>query len=106
MKEKKRDPRLSDHVSCRISAEKYKHLQRQLTNGLFYLQYDVANFIFLLKYRQQKVDLNEGGKSVVFVTKRHLYAQLSNTKISYLRKNTYLRKDSAFLHFRLETYEN
>ena len=35
MKEKKRDPRLFDHVSYRILAKKYKHLQLKLTNGLF-----------------------------------------------------------------------
>ena len=65
------------------------------------------NFIFLLKYRQQKVDLNTSKKSLVFVTIRHLYVQLSYTKISYLRKNTHLRKDAAFLHFRLkERWEN
>ena len=77
-----------------------------MTNGLFYLQYDVANFIFSLKYRQRKVDLNAGEKSLLFVTKLHrkfhLYAQLSYTKISYLRKNTHLRKDAVFLHFRLK----
>ena len=62
MKEKKRDPRLFDHVSYRILAKK-------LTNGLFWLQYYLANFIFLLKYRQRKVDLNAGEKSLVFVTR-------------------------------------
>ena len=30
MKEKKRDPRLFDHVSYRILAKKYKHLQRKV----------------------------------------------------------------------------
>ena len=69
------------------------------------------NFIFLLKYRQQKVDLNTSKIPLVFVTIRHrkfhLYVQLSYTKISYLRKNTHLRKDAAFLHFRLkERWEN
>ena len=69
------------------------------------------NFIFSLKYRQQKVDLNASKKSFVFVTIRlrkfHLYVQLSYAKISYLRKNTHLRKDVAFLHFRLkESSEN
>ena len=53
-----------------------------------------------------KVDLNAGRKSLVFVTKRHrkfyLYAQLPYTKISYLRKNTHLLKDAAFLHFRFK----
>ena len=34
-KEKKRDPRLFNHLSYRILAKKYKHLQRKLTNGLF-----------------------------------------------------------------------
>ena len=82
-----------------------------LSNGLFQVQYDVENLIFLLKYRQQKVDLYASEKSLVFVTKRHrklhLYAQLSYKKISYLRQNTHLRKDAAFLHFRLkESSEN
>ena len=37
----------------------------------------------------------------------HLYAQLSYTKISYLSKNTHLRKDAAFSHFCLkESSEN
>ena len=78
----------------------------KLTNGLFQLQYDVADFTFSLKYRQRKVDLNASEKSLVFVTKRprefHLCAQLSYTKISYLHKNTHLQKDAAFLHFRLK----
>ena len=82
-----------------------------LSNGLFQVQYDVENLIFLLKYRQQKVDLYASEKSLVFVTKRHrkfhLQAQLSYKKISYLRQNTHLRKDAAFLHFRLkESSEN
>ena len=77
-----------------------------MTNGLFQLQYGVANFIFSLKYRQQKVDLSTGKKLLLFPTKRHgkfhLYAQLSYTKISYLPKNTHLRKGATFLHFRLK----
>ena len=63
------------------------------------------NFIFLLKYRQQKVDLNTSKKSLVFVRIRqrkfHLYVQVSFTKISYVPRNMHLRKDAAFLHFRL-----
>ena len=55
------------------------------------------NFIFSLKYRQQKVDLNTRKKTLVFV---------SYTKISYLRKYTHLRKDAVFLHFRLKEAEN
>ena len=85
MKKKKRDPWFFDQVSCGILVEKYKHLQRKLTNGLFSLQYDVANFFFLLKYRQRKVDLNTSEKPLVFITIRHkkfhLYVQLSYTKI-------------------------
>ena len=59
----------------------------------------------------RKVYLNASEKLLVFVTiphrKFHLYVQLSYTKISYLRKNTHLRKDAAFLHFRLkESSEN
>ena len=34
--------------------------------------------------------------------KFYLYVQLSYTKISYLRKNTHLQEDAAFLHFRLK----
>ena len=69
------------------------------------------NFILSLKYRQRKVDLNANEKSLVFVTIRHrkfhLYVQLSHAKISYLRKNTHLRKDAAFLRFHLkESSEN
>ena len=69
------------------------------------------NLIFSLIYCQQKVDLNTSKKSLVFVAIRyrkfHLYVQLSCTKISYLRTNTHLRKNAAFLHFRLkESSEN
>ena len=69
------------------------------------------NFIFSPRYRQQKVDLNTSEKSLVFVKTRHRkfcsYVQLSYKKSSYLRKNTHLRKDVAFLHFRLkESSEN
>ena len=108
MKEKKRDEILDSSITflTDISEKKYKHIHRKLTNGLFWLQYNVANFIFLLKYRQPKVDLNAGEKLLVFITKRHrkfhLYPQLPYTKVSYLRKNTHLRKDAAFLHFRLK----
>ena len=42
------------------------------------------NFIFLLEYRQRNVYLGTSKKSLVFVTIRHL------------------RKDAAFLHFRLK----
>ena len=72
-----------------------------LTNDAFSLQYDIENFILLLKYRQRKVYLNPSEKSLVFVTIRHRIFQLSYTNISYLRKNTHWRKDAAFLHFRL-----
>ena len=69
------------------------------------------NFIFSLKYRQRKVDLNANEKSLIFIAIRHrkchLYLELTYTKISYLRKNTHLRKDAAFSHFRLkESSEN
>ena len=59
------------------------------------------NFIFFLKYRQQKVDLNTSKKSLVIVTVQY-HIQLSYMKISYLRKYTHLREDAAFLHFRLK----
>ena len=67
-----------------------------------------GNFIFLLKYLQRKIDINVNKKSLVFVSIRHfftkfnLYVQLSYTKISYLCKNTRVRKDAASLHFRLK----
>ena len=72
------------------------------------------NFMFSLKYCQQKVDLDTCKTSLAFVTIRHfkfhLYDKLASTKISYLHKNTHLRKDAAFLHFLSqecsETYEN
>ena len=64
------------------------------------------NFKFWPKHRQWKVDLNANEKLLVFVAIRQrkfrLYVQLSYTKISYLRKNTHLRKIAAFLHFRLK----
>ena len=64
------------------------------------------NFIFSLKYRQRKVDLNTSEKSLVFVAMRRrkfrLYVQVSYTKVSYLRENTPLWKDAAFLHFCLK----
>ena len=34
MKERKKDPQLFDHVSYRILAEKYKHLQRKVDQWL------------------------------------------------------------------------
>ena len=69
------------------------------------------NLILSLMYRQRKVDLNTIKKSLVFVTIRHrkfhLYVQVSYREISYLRKNTHLRKDAAVLHFRSkESSEN
>ena len=71
MKKKKTDPRLfEDQVSYRILVKKYKHLQRKIDQWLVSWQYYVANFIFSVKYRQRKVDINEGEKSLVFVTKR------------------------------------
>ena len=71
----------------------------KLTNRLFLLQYYVENFAFLVKYRQRKVDLDTSEKLLVFFTIQHLYAQLSYMKIPYLRENTHLWKDVAFLHF-------
>ena len=69
------------------------------------------NFIFLLKYSQQKFYLNADEKLFSFGTvwhrKFHLYVQLPYTKISYLRKHTHVRNDAAFLYFRLkESSEN
>ena len=106
MKDKK-DPRFFDHIFCRILAKKYKNLQQKVDQWFAF----AVNFIFSLKYRQWKVDLNSSEKSPVFVTIRHrkfhLYVQLSHTKISFLRRNKHLREDAAFLHFRLkESSEN
>ena len=91
---RKRDPRFFDHVSCRILLEKYKHLQRKVDQWLVFA---------VIRQKMSSVDLNASEKSLVFVTIRHrkfhLYVQLSYTKISKLRKNAHLWKDTAFLHF-------
>ena len=55
------------------------------------------NFIFSLKYRQRKVDLNTSKKSLVYVTIHNFIVQLSYAKISYLRKNSHLRIDAIHL---------
>ena len=60
------------------------------------------NFIFLLKYRQRKVDLNTSKKSLVFVTIRHLYVQLSFMKISFLGKKYAFAERCCFLTFSFE----
>ena len=64
------------------------------------------NFIFSLKYRQRKVDLNTSEKSLVFVTIRHRkfhpYVQLSHKKISNLRKNKHFGEIYCFLTFSFE----
>ena len=74
----------------------------KLTNGFLFLQYDVANLIFSLKYRQRKIDLNTSEKSLHLVTIRP-----SCTKVFYLRNDTHLWKNAAFLDFHLkESSEN
>ena len=78
---------------------------------MFSQQYDVENFIFFVKYPQQKVHLKTSQKSLFFVTlqhrKFHLYIELSYTKISYLRQNMHFQRDAAFLLLRLnEISEN
>ena len=77
--------------------------KKNLTNRLFSLQYDVQNFIFLLKYCKRRVGLNTSQKLLVFVTiqhrKFHLCVQLSTTKIPYLRKKMDLWKDAALYIF-------
>ena len=55
----------------------------KLTNCLFSLQYDVANFIFSFKYRQQKVDQNVSEKLLIFVTIRQKILSLN---FSYLTR--------------------
>ena len=101
-KRKKKDPRFFDHVSCRIS-EKQTSSAKSWPIACFRCN-KTENFIFSLKHRRRKVDLNTSEKWLVFVTIRHrkchLYVQLSYTKISYLRKNTRLRKDAAFIFVR------
>ena len=47
--EKKRDPCFFNHVS-------YVFFNEKFADGLFSLQYNVEDFIFLHKYRQRKVD--------------------------------------------------
>ena len=64
------------------------------------------NVIFFLKYCHKNFDLNVSKKSLVFVTIRkikfHPYDQLSYTKVSYLPKNTHLRRDATFFTFSFE----
>ena len=65
----------------------------------------------LISSIKRRVDLNTSQKLLASVTiwhwKFHLYVQLTYMKISYLRKNTHLREDAAFLYFRLkESSEN
>ena len=110
MKKKKRDLRFFDHnPTITFPAGHYikntNIVNKKLANRLFSLQYE--NFIFWLKYRQQKVDLKTTQKLLVFVTiqhrKFHLYVQLSCMKIKYIyARKTHLRKDAAFSHFRLK----
>ena len=103
---RKKDLRFYGHVSWRILSGKCKKPSTKSWPMTFFRCNTAENFIFSLAYRQWKVDLNTSRKSLVFGTIRHrkfhLYVQLSYTKISYLRKNTHLRKDAAFLHFRLK----
>ena len=76
-----------------------------LSKELFLLQYDVENFIFLLKYCQWKVNLNISLKWLVFVSilhiQFHLHIQLPYMKISYLHKNTHAKR-CCFLAFLFE----
>ena len=80
-------------------------LNKSLTNCLFSLQCNVANFVFSFEYRQQKVDFNTSQKLLVLVSRQHrkfhFYVNLSYTK-SYLRKNTHLQKNAAFISLRLK----
>ena len=55
MKEKKRDPRTFDHVSYRILAKNINTFNEKLTNGLFSLSYDVADFIFRFNIVEEKL---------------------------------------------------
>ena len=73
---------------------------------------DISHFYITWKASEQfrRRDLKPMA-FLVFVTIRnrkfHLYVQLLYKKISYLCKNTHLRKDAAFLHFRFkESSEN
>ena len=111
MKVKKRDPRLFDQVSCRILTKKYKRLQRKVDQWLVLPAILCSKFHLFAKISSTKSWPKRRWKFACFRKKRHrklhLYAQLSYTKISYLRKDTHLRKDAAFLHFHLkESSEN
>ena len=59
------------------------------------------NFIFQLKYGQQKVHLNTRKKSLVFVTIRHTYMELSYMEFSYMiagRKDEILSLRPAIIY--------
>ena len=79
------------HSSITFPARYYQKniniFKEKLTNCLF-LKYNVEKFIFSIKYRQRKVDLNTSEKSLVSITIRHrkfhIYVQLSYTKKTYL----------------------
>ena len=104
MKEKRRDTRLFDLVCYRILEKNINIFNEKLINDLIWLQYDVANFIFSLKYRQRKVDLNAGEKSLVFVTKQHFIFKHSYRirKFHIYARIRICGKDAAFLNFRLK----
>ena len=72
-----------------------------MTNGLFSLQYDIENFFFSLKYRQRKVDLNTGEKSLVFVTTRHLYVVIVYKNLIFMRGYAFAER-FCFLTFSFE----
>ena len=83
MKEKKEVVDSSISFPARYYWKNIVIFNEKLTNCLFSLQYDVANFIFSFKYRQQKVDQNVSEKLLIFVTIRQKILSLN---FSYLTR--------------------
>ena len=83
MKEKKETLDSSISFPARYYRKNIIIFNEKLTNCLFSLQCDVANFIFSFKYRQQKVDQNVSEKLLIFVTIRQ---KISSLNFSYLTR--------------------
>ena len=83
MKEKKETLDSSISFPARYYRKNIIIFNEKLTNCLFSLQYDVANFIFSFKYRQQEVDQNVSEKLLIFVTIRQ---KISSLNFNYLTR--------------------
>ena len=99
-----------DHVSYTILLEKYKHIQQEVDQWLVFIVIRQRISSFRLNIINKKLTQTPA-KSRLFLLqydrKFHLCVQFYYTKILYLRKNTHLRKDAAFLYFSLrESSEN